>query len=464
MANEKISQYVNEVVTLADTDLFDVSDDLGGGSFESKRLTWANLRSQVDNLYNIDGTLAAARQVDQDSNTLGFINGKIGIGVAVPTLGRLQIDGEGTTQATKAIHARDSGAQTTHILYDDGSSFHTSGISVGLNAPGSNIGFEATGGNFQFGFRSNTVTTGVDNYGFYSQVIEANVGFDNIGAYLTADNADNNYALLVDQGDVGMGVLAPTEKLHLVGNFRYVDGNEGAGKVLVSDATGIGTWTTFAGDGNGIYDGDGTFAADATVTMNSFDLILSGGFLYVTNTDNGTNSGFRIRKSGGTANRFAMFMGDGTGGFNDEQLYSVVNNSRVWWRNTGGNNLVEFNLSSTASSRYVSIGDTVPANAILNVKGRTADDTASVLSLVDSADANLFRMLNNGDVAFFGGTPAGQVADSVALTDSTGGTADNTVAAVSGSGDDATINNNFADLTAKYNALRDFARAHGLMA
>lgn len=35
------------------------------------------------------------------------------------------------------------------------------------------------------------------------------------------------------------------------------------------------------------------------------------------------------------------------------------------------------------------------------------------------------------------------------LTDSTGGTADTTVAAVSGSGDDATINNNFADILAQ---------------
>jgi hypothetical protein len=36
-----------------------------------------------------------------------------------------------------------------------------------------------------------------------------------------------------------------------------------------------------------------------------------------------------------------------------------------------------------------------------------------------------------------------------ALTDSTGGTANNTLVAISGSGDDANINNNFADLAAK---------------
>ena len=49
-----------------------------------------------------------------------------------------------------------------------------------------------------------------------------------------------------------------------------------------------------------------------------------------------------------------------------------------------------------------------------------------------------------------------------ALTDSSGGTANDTVAAVSGSGDDTNINNNFADLTAKVNALRTILVDHGL--
>lgn len=57
-----------------------------------------------------------------------------------------------------------------------------------------------------------------------------------------------------------------------------------------------------------------------------------------------------------------------------------------------------------------------------------------------------------------------QQAKIASLTDSSGGTADNTVAAVSGSGADAAINNNFADLTAKVNALLAIVEAHGLMA
>jgi len=48
-------------------------------------------------------------------------------------------------------------------------------------------------------------------------------------------------------------------------------------------------------------------------------------------------------------------------------------------------------------------------------------------------------------LAFYGATAVTQPGDIGLLTDSTGGTANTTVAAVSGTGDDATINDNFAD-------------------
>lgn len=51
---------------------------------------------------------------------------------------------------------------------------------------------------------------------------------------------------------------------------------------------------------------------------------------------------------------------------------------------------------------------------------------------------------------------AGNQSVVVELTDSSGGTADDTVA-------DSDINNNFADLTAKVNAVSQILAAHGLM-
>lgn len=63
----------------------------------------------------------------------------------------------------------------------------------------------------------------------------------------------------------------------------------------------------------------------------------------------------------------------------------------------------------------------------------------------------------SGPVHSAGGFVGDLTSDSIAaittLTDSSGGTANDTIAAISGSGADADINNNFADLAAKINAI-----------
>jgi hypothetical protein len=47
-------------------------------------------------------------------------------------------------------------------------------------------------------------------------------------------------------GNVGIGTTAPTEKLDVTGSIKMVDGNQAAGKLMVSDAAGKGTWTDAA--------------------------------------------------------------------------------------------------------------------------------------------------------------------------------------------------------------------------
>jgi hypothetical protein len=51
---------------------------------------------------------------------------------------------------------------------------------------------------------------------------------------------------ITPEGRVGIGTVSPTTKLQVNGQVRIVDGTQGAGKVFVSDANGIGTWTTLA--------------------------------------------------------------------------------------------------------------------------------------------------------------------------------------------------------------------------
>lgn len=51
---------------------------------------------------------------------------------------------------------------------------------------------------------------------------------------------NNIYA---QSGNVGIGIANPDAKLHIVGDVKIVDGTQGEGKILTSDATGLVKWT-----------------------------------------------------------------------------------------------------------------------------------------------------------------------------------------------------------------------------
>jgi len=84
--------------------------------------------------------------------------------------------------------------------------------------------------------------------GFYT-----GMGFNNltnataIGAYARVNQS--NSLILGNNANIGIGTSAPSAKLEVVGDVKIVDGTQGAGKVLTSDANGLASWQTASGGG-----------------------------------------------------------------------------------------------------------------------------------------------------------------------------------------------------------------------
>ncbi|MDT0293825.1 hypothetical protein ACFQ3R_10580 [Mesonia ostreae] len=126
-------------------------------------------------------------------------------------------------------------------------------IAIGVDAK-SNTNKEAVAiGNLAeaASFRSIALGSQSSAMGYASTAIGKN-------AKTTADNAvaiglnslaDNiNTIILGDTGyatKVGIGTTNPTEKLQVNGKIKMVDGNQGLGKVLTSNADGVAKWETF---------------------------------------------------------------------------------------------------------------------------------------------------------------------------------------------------------------------------
>jgi hypothetical protein len=111
-----------------------------------------------------------------------------------------------------------------------------------------------------------------------------------IGAYatVTVDNAISLGSINGINGatadvKVGIGTTAPSEKLHIQnGTIRIVDGTEGAGKILTSDANGVASWQPAAFAKNAVLADNGLILNGNTVSLgsalNQHTAITSNGF------------------------------------------------------------------------------------------------------------------------------------------------------------------------------------------
>ena len=68
------------------------------------------------------------------------------------------------------------------------------------------------------------------------------LGYDPAFRFSIASEDLTERFVIQQTGNIGIGTNDPTDRLHVVGSVKIENGTQGAGKVLTSDANGVGTW------------------------------------------------------------------------------------------------------------------------------------------------------------------------------------------------------------------------------
>jgi hypothetical protein len=278
--------------------------------------TWQNLPVTTDtSLYNTNGTLSANRTVTQSDKTLAFTgsktnafsvdgttfsvdaaNDRVGIGTLAPQnnldLGTSEGTSEGDEKGKKlAVYNNTSGTSfyglgvNGDILQFHAGSNKTDAPKMVLQNTG-NVGIGTTNPQNKLDLGTDAATTATDEAGKKLAVYNNASGTSFYGLGVSANTLQLHAAsaktaapgmVLNRAGNVGIGITDPTSKLHVVGDIRIDHTSKGAGKVLTSDANGIGTWQNLpVTTDTSLYNTNGTLSANRTVTQSDKTLAFTG--------------------------------------------------------------------------------------------------------------------------------------------------------------------------------------------
>lgn len=120
-------------------------------------------------------------------------------------------------------------------------------------------------------------TTGTNNtyLGYNTQITSS--ALSNVTLVGANTNSTVSNAVILGSGAlVGIGTQTPTHTLTVSGSLKFMNGSQGAGKVLTSDASGVATWQTIgAGGGWSLLGNAGTNPATNFIgTTDAQDLVV----------------------------------------------------------------------------------------------------------------------------------------------------------------------------------------------
>ncbi len=227
---------------------------------------------------------------------------------------------------------------------------------------------------------------------------------------LRINNSSNTEIMTVtDEGNIGVGTAAPTNLLDIRstsnGAVKIADGTQGNGKVLTSDASGVGTWKDLPATPNtNIYNSNGTLTGARTVAQGGNNLAFTSSATSGTNHFSVDGSTFSVDAvnnrigMGTTTPQNRLDLGSDSGkklalwnSAAGDDFYGLGNAANVLQLFAGANTTGDPLMTLHKNGR-VGIGTTAPTN-VLDVRSTTngalriADGTQGANKILTS-DAN----------------------------------------------------------------------------
>ncbi len=275
-------------------------------------------------------------------NTNGAQNVAVGAGVLSKNTDGHSNVAVGMSTLPNNVSGYENVAVGQHALY--GNKTGSNNVAVGKSALGNfnnssgmnNVAIGQQSGELLQSGNSNIVIGSNQNLGSNNGSNQLNIGGAIFGTGLTGSSA-------APAGNIGIGTTTPATKLEVNngttnGAIKIVDGTQGAGKVLTSDANGLATWQDSAtGMGNNwsILGNSGTTAGTNFIgTSDAQDFVVKTNNTEVERTYKAVDASNSIKKIvGGDLNLNGITIGRGAGNFESN---TVV-----------GNHALEANVSST---------------------------------------------------------------------------------------------------------------------